>query len=76
MKGFFSVPGVFFFLVLAILYISLIGAFVPIINAVLPAADFFTQLVVSLILPIIPIALLIGFYRSIINPVGSYGNFE
>lgn len=76
MKGFFSVPGLFFFIVISILYITLMAALATIINGVLPKCDIFTQLIISLILPIIPIALLVGFYRSIINPNADYGNQE
>lgn len=76
MKAFFSVPGLFFFLVLAIMYFTLMGAFAQVFNQFLPGFDSMTQLVVSLILPIIPIALLIGYYRSIVNPDHGYAGIE
>lgn len=71
-RGFFSIPGLIFVFIAAILYFALYPFFSSIINGVLPMVDPFTQLVLSMIMPAIPIALLKGYYDSIVNPLGDY----
>ena len=54
------------------IYFALMVAFSPIISNTLPMVDGFTQIVLMLILPAIPIGLLVGYYRSLVNTEGGY----
>ena len=72
MRGFFSVPGLFAFLLISVIMIALFPTITAIVNTVLPNVDPLTQLALALLMPIILIALLVGYYNSVVARERSY----
>lgn len=71
-RGFFSLPGLFLFIVVALIYIAMFPTIETLINIALPGSDFFTQVMISLIPTVILVGLLIGYYNSVVNPGRDY----
>jgi hypothetical protein len=72
MRGYFSVPGLFSFIMVSIIMIALLPVIIGIVNSVLGQVDSNTQIALLLLCPIVLIALLIGYYNSVVSRERSY----